>query len=101
MDIGVGSLVVCVDDSPNPDGSGLVLGHIYTVRGVVPCRKCGSGPGIRLMEVRLPLQDVYCEVCGDEQDNYEIVFRLDRFRPVNPDEIDIFRQIEAGIKEPA
>lgn len=89
-----GQLVCCVDDKPtNSYGIiEIVRGQIYTVRQVTDPDELIAfylgidlEPGLLLKEVkRVP-----------EPDLGEIPFRLSRFRPIDPDGIEIFRRMLA------
>ena len=98
--IGVGDLVVCVNDKfasypdhrvPNIPNAGM----IYTVREFIPAfdyTRIGPQEAIRLEEIINP---PYHWSSG----LYEYAFATHRFRPVHKSSIEIFQQIAANPKQ--
>ncbi|MER8616007.1 hypothetical protein NKG99_04000 [Mesorhizobium sp. M1409] len=87
-----GQLVVCVDATwfP-PEPSPLALNKVYTVEtvgfgiGVTPEMRIAAGDMVDLVEIKNP-----CE--RQSWDRGHTGFSADRFRPVDPKRLDVFRQ---------
>ena len=90
-----GQMVCCIDDAPTNAFSiiEVVRGRVYTVREVIEPDELWSfvhggdptEPGIILVEVRRERDPEYGEV----------PFRISRFRPIDPERIEIFRRMLA------
>lgn len=94
MDISVGTLVECIDDSWAPLAFNEIapqLGHTYTVREVV-CYPEFDEAGLLLQEI-VNSPRAYSDSIG------ECTFDIDCFRPVRDDQIDVFRKLAAPLDE--
>lgn len=86
----IGQLVVCIDDSHNPNRLHLshdetipTKGMIYTIRGFL---ETPSGVGVYLEEI-INKPKMYA------QGMLEVAFRQERFRPIQKTSIEVFTAI--------
>lgn len=96
MGFHVGQLVVCVEtwtDVWNGLDTGPTRGTVYTIRETVPEHPWYQGvPCVRLVEIVNPVHDF-------PSVRYESCFGTFRFRPVDENRIEVFRQIAASPKK--
>lgn len=89
-DIGPGDIVVCVNTNDLDGRCALLEGGRYIVRSVfVGWTKYGRTPGVR-----------FRGIINGPGSNGEGGYRLDRFRPINESDSEIFREM-IKIKEDA
>jgi hypothetical protein len=92
----IGQKVVCVDADSGagewPRGSKLILGRVYTVRGIEPT-VLGTA-GLKLFEICLTSTPGHCGIIS-KKTYKDAAYRADRFRPIveRKTDISIFKRM--------